>query len=79
MIFQTYLWSSVCLFASGVANTISGIFLYGIVGAVFNTAAALVLTYVVLPTFVFMNLRKVQMSETEREQVNSIFLKISFI
>jgi len=39
------------------------------VGAIFDTWLSLALTYGVLPAFVFLQLRKVQMTEVEREQV----------
>jgi len=66
---RSYLWTSVSLFAFSVAHIISGMFLFPIMGAIFDNWTALLLTFVAFPAFVFLNLRKVQMSEPEREQV----------
>jgi len=69
---KTYLWTSVCMFGFTVANFVVGygiFFLHDFVHAIFDTWMAMLLAYVALPAFVFMNLRKIQMTETEREQV----------
>jgi len=66
---KAYLWSAVCLFISSVARVLSGIALSAIVGAIFDTWIAVLLTFVALPAVVFLNLRKVERSETEREQL----------
>lgn len=66
---KSYLWTSVCLVGFTMARMVSGVFLSGLLFMVFDTWVAMLLTYAALPAFVFLHLRKTQLTEVEREQV----------
>uniref|UniRef100_A0A914UZ00 Uncharacterized protein n=1 Tax=Plectus sambesii TaxID=2011161 RepID=A0A914UZ00_9BILA len=66
VLLETYMWTSVLLVAQSFGELVGAYALGPLLGLVFDTAPATVLTYVLLPVLAYMHYRKKPGTQTER-------------